>query len=277
MWITRKINNSVALVKDRDGRDLVVFGRGVGFPAIPYELTDLSMIQRTFYDVNESYVELAASLPEDLIILASNIVEVAQCEIDCPLNPNLPITLADHLNFTIERFQNGLELDSPLAYDVVHFYPIEAGLGRQALKIIREQKGILLPEIEAVNIALHLVNGEMKSSDMHATLAATRVVSDVTRIIEDTLSIQVDASGFNYSRFVMHLRYLLKRIELDAQEVNGMSAVMRSLAMQYPKVYHCTKRVVEYLFSACQVRCNEDETLYIFMHINRINETERLE
>lgn len=44
MKITKKINNNVALAQDAKGRELIVFGKGVGFPATPYELTDLSRV-----------------------------------------------------------------------------------------------------------------------------------------------------------------------------------------------------------------------------------------
>ena len=39
MQICKKINNNVALARDAKGRELVVFGKGIGFPAMPYELT----------------------------------------------------------------------------------------------------------------------------------------------------------------------------------------------------------------------------------------------
>ena len=52
MKIIRQINNNAALALDGNGKELVVLGRGVGFPKMPYELTDLSRIERTFYDVS---------------------------------------------------------------------------------------------------------------------------------------------------------------------------------------------------------------------------------
>ena len=58
MEVYKKINNNVALARDAKGRELVVFGKGIGFVSMPYELTDLSRIQRTFYDVNERYFDL---------------------------------------------------------------------------------------------------------------------------------------------------------------------------------------------------------------------------
>ena len=44
MKIIRQINNNAALALDGNGKELVVLGRGVGFPKMPYELTDLSRI-----------------------------------------------------------------------------------------------------------------------------------------------------------------------------------------------------------------------------------------
>lgn len=272
MKITKKINNNVALAVDSAGKDLVVFGKGVGFPAMPYELDDLTRIQRTFYDIKANYVELAASLPEDMILLAADIVELAQEGMECGLNPNLPFTLADHLNFAVERTLNGMELNTPLAYDVAHFYPKEMALGQRALEIVRERKGLRLPDSEAINIALHLVNGEMEDSDMHATLKATQAIRDITGILEKELHITVDTASFNYSRFVMHLRYLLHRIEQDEQEDNGIGSAMHQVCVKYPDVYLCTLKVRDYLKQRFGRHCSEDELLYMFMHINRLKE-----
>ncbi|MDO5300136.1 MAG: PRD domain-containing protein [Clostridia bacterium] len=272
MKITKKINNNVALAIDSAGKDVVVFGKGIGFPAMPYELEDHSKIQRTFYDIKASYVELATSLPEDMILLAADIAEMAQAGLDCKLNPNMPFTLADHLSFAIERFTSGMQLSTPLSYDVAHFFPVEVSLGQRVLEMVKERKGISLPESEAVSIALHLVNNEMENSDMHATLKAAEVIRDVTGIIEQVLHIRLDTASFNYSRFVMHIRYLLQRMEQDDQEQNGMSIVMRQLRWQYPDIYRCTLAIQDYLHNSYHRHCSQDEMLYLFMHINRLNE-----
>lgn len=54
MLILKKINNNVALAASDDGREVVVFGKGIGFHEMPYELADESLIQRKFYNVPES-------------------------------------------------------------------------------------------------------------------------------------------------------------------------------------------------------------------------------
>lgn len=273
--IIKKINNNVALAVDGAGKELVVFGKGIGFPPTPYELADTSRIQRIFYDIKSGYAELAASLPEDMILLAADIAELAQEGLGCKLNPNLPFTLADHLCFAMERWRSGFELKSPLAYDVEHFYPVEMSLSQRALEIIKERKKIELPASEAVNIALHLVNGELESSDMHATLKATEVIRDVTGIIERTLNIELDTTSFNYSRFITHIRYLLLRMEKNEQEDNGMSVAMRQLGAKFPEVYRCARKVQDYLSRQCDRPCTKDEMMYLFMHINRLDQRSR--
>ena len=40
MLILKKINNNVALASNDAGEEIVVFGKGVGFPKTPYELED---------------------------------------------------------------------------------------------------------------------------------------------------------------------------------------------------------------------------------------------
>lgn len=38
MEVYKKINNNVALARDAKGRELVVFGKGIGFASMPYEI-----------------------------------------------------------------------------------------------------------------------------------------------------------------------------------------------------------------------------------------------
>ena len=91
MLVTKKINNNVALAQDAEGNDLVIFGRGVGFPATPYELDDTSAVQRVFRDVNPE-IAAAASITDDVLLVASDIADLARKELDAHLNESLAFT-----------------------------------------------------------------------------------------------------------------------------------------------------------------------------------------
>ena len=212
MKIIRQINNNAALALDGNGKELVVLGRGVGFPKMPYELTDLSRIERTFYAVNPKYFGMAADLPRPLVLACAEITERAEIELDCALNPNLPFTLADHLNFAAERLRKGIEISTPLAYDVRHLYPKETELAKQARELLAREAGLKLPDSEVVNIALHLINAEAEAGNMHSMMMTLKALSDVDGIVEKQLAITLNKESFSYSRFSMHLRYLIQRL-----------------------------------------------------------------
>lgn len=61
MKIIRRINNNAAVAQDKRGREMVVLGRGVGFGQLPYELTDMSVVYRTFMMLIPKYLMLLAA------------------------------------------------------------------------------------------------------------------------------------------------------------------------------------------------------------------------
>ena len=82
MLILKKINNNVALASDGAGEEIVVFGKGVGFPKTPYELEDESIIQRVFADVDEQYMGVAQSVSDDVLLASSDIATAAGKALD---------------------------------------------------------------------------------------------------------------------------------------------------------------------------------------------------
>lgn len=272
MKIIKAINNNAALALDQNGKELVVFGRGIGFHSIPYELTDLSKIERTFYDVNPQYFEIAGQLPQPILIASADIAKHAEFELDCELNPNLPFTLADHLNFAIERKKKGIRIATPLAYDIAHLYPREYALGQAALKTIFLKTGISLPEDEAVNVALHLINAETESGDMTATMTTAEILADVDRIISQQLGITLEPDSFYYSRFTMHLRYLIQRMSDGEQLESRDSGMLKLMAREYPDIHRCALEITAYFKRDWYWTCTDEELLYLMMHINRLSE-----
>lgn len=272
MKIIKKINTSAALALDSAGREIIVLGKGIGFPKVPYELTDLSKIERTFYDVDSRYLGMIESLPQSILFASADIVEEAEIELDCQLNPNLPLTLADHLNFAVERLKSGINLTAPIAYDISHLYPREYELGNQALLILKEKTGIELPSHEAISVALHLINAETENGDLHNFLAMMQIIDEVDHIIEKSLHFKLDKDSYNYSRFATHMRYLIQRLQSDMQTENQVNTMLRTLMREYPDIYLCALKVTEYFRSKWKWQCTDDEIIYLMMHIHRVKD-----
>lgn len=272
MKIITRINTNAAVALDSSGKEIVVLGKGVGFPKVPYELTDLAIIDRTFYNVDPRYLDMLSSLQEPVLFASADLVEQAQINLDCALNPNLPFTLADHLQFAMERTANGLDLTAPLAYDVQHLYPNEYELGQLALDIFQDYTGTRLPDNEAVTIAMHLINAQAETGDTSEAMRTLQIISEVADMVEKELRFQLDKSSYHYSRFTMHLRYLIQRLTSGKQVENVGGDMLRTLAREYPTIYLCARNVVAYLKSTYGWVCNDEETLYLMLHINRVYE-----
>lgn len=272
MKVIRQINNNAALALDGNGNEVVIMGRGVGFPKMPYELTDLSRVEKTFYGVNPQYFGLAADLPQPLMLACAEIAERAEIELDCELNPNLPFTLADHLNFADERLRKGIRVTTPLAYDVRHLYPKETEIAGRALELLRERVGLDLPETEAVNIALHLIDAESEAGDMHSMMMTLEILAQVDGIVERELQIRLNKDSFSYSRFTMHLRYLIQRLDSGKQVEEHIGGMLGQIRREYPRIYRCACVVSEYFLNTWGWKCNDEEVLYLVLHIGRLQE-----
>lgn len=270
MKIIKKINTSAAIALDSSGREIVVLGKGIGFPNVPYELEDLSKIERTFYDVKQSQQNLIANIPEEIITTCAKIADEIEMSLDSELNENFVFTLADHLNFARERILHGLNLTNPISYDVKYMYSKEYELAEKALNILNDETGIMLPESEAINITLHIINAKKEANNISSILRNTRIIADIISIIEKSMDIKIDKESYEYSRFVRHITYLLQRFENNAVKEDKNSEMLRLLAKEYPDVYQCAFKITNYLKNTWKWDCNNDETLYLMLHINRL-------
>ena len=207
-----------------------------------------------------------------LVLACAEIAERAEIELDCALNPNLPFTLADHLNFAAERLRKGIEISTPLAYDVRHLYPKETELAQQARELLAREAGLELPDSEVVNIALHLINAEAEAGDMHSMMLTLKALSDVDGIVEKQLAITLNKESFSYSRFSMHLRYLIQRLASGRQVEERISGMLAQMRRDYPQAYQCARAIADYFRAAWNWQCNDEEIVYLMLHITRLQE-----
>lgn len=274
MLILKKINNNVALACSDAGDEIVVFGRGVGFPEMPYELEDESVIQRIFTSVDETVVGVVGSISDDVLLAASDIADLAGKTLDCKLSPNLPFVLADHLQFAVERDDDSIVVENPLSHEVAFVYPREHSIGLNGISIVRERTGVEIPEVEATSIALHIVNAEIdgmgSAQDMDFVMKSTAVIQAITEIVERLLGVELDRSSYAYVRFVAHLRFLVRRLMKGGVKETENSSLFRQAARDFAESYRCASAINNYLIKTYNWSCSDEEMLYLMMHINRL-------
>jgi len=281
MQILKKVNNNVALAVDENGKDVVVFGKGIGFPKTPYELTDTSKIDRTFYNVSNKLMEVIETIKPEMLLAGADIADLASFELNKKLNPNLAFTLADHIQFAAENHDGGTDLVNPLEAEVDRVYPVELAVGGKAIGMIFGRTGIKLPDSEATNIALHIVNAEgapgmEHMGTMHEVMESTHVVEHMVQLIEETYpGVKVDTGSYEFMRFAAHIRFLVARFAHDTLTETTNRSLFRQAALDFPEAYQCVARIDNWLRTERGWKCTEEELLYLMIHINRLVATDK--
>lgn len=269
MKVIKNINNNVSICLDSTGQQVVAFGKGIGFCKPPYEL-DIAKVQRTFYDIDPMYIQMIQHIPVEMIELSAQIIDYARNKVEYLMNSSIVFTLADHLTFALQRFQKNMNIDMPIYYDVKSLYEEEYAIGIYALKLIDQKYQIKLPKEEITSIALHLINAAAMAKNKEKKQSSEDAINHIKTLIEEHFQITISEDDFNYSRFVSHLQYLLKRGKQGTNIASENIQLYTSLKDGCPDVYKCARKINEYLHSVYSFTFNEEELLYLMLHINRL-------
>ena len=116
---------------------------------------------------------------------------------------------------------------------------------------------------------MHIINSEASSSKQDE-LSNEFVIESITGIIESKLGIVIERDGFNYSRFVAHMNYLLKRGKTNQIINSDNAALYKKTAEQFPNTSQVTDEVCAYLVENLRLLLTDEEKLYLILHINRL-------
>lgn len=269
MKVIKNINNNTSICLDNNNKQVVVFGRGIGFTKPPYDL-DISKVQRTFYDIDPMYIRMIENIPVEMIEISTNIIDYARNKVEYLMNSSIVFTLADHLTFAIQRYRKNMMIEMPIYYDVKSLYEAEYEVGKYALKLIYGRYKIRLPKEEISSIALHLVNAYAANKKQGNKKTNDEVINHIKSMIEKYFHLKISDDDFNYSRFVSHLQYLLKRGEQGKNINSDNYRLYVSIKDSFPDVYECATTINSYLNEISGFSFNEEELLYLMLHINRL-------
>lgn len=269
MRVIKNINNNVSICLDNNHQQVVVFGKGIGFCKPPYDL-DIAKVQRTFYDIDPVYIEMIQAIPIEMIELAAKVVDYGRSKVEYLMNSSITFTLADHLAFAIQRHKRNMVMTMPVYYDIKALYEKEYDIGKYAIDLITQQFGVSLSKDEITGIALHLINAAAMAQNKEKEPSNSVVIEQIKALIEEFFKIEISEDDYNYSRFVSHLQYLLKRGEQGTSINSDNYKLYTSLKESFPDVYECALKINEYLHSIYGFTFNEEELLYLMLHINRL-------
>ncbi|MEF9967098.1 MAG: PRD domain-containing protein [Longicatena sp.] len=269
MRLLKKINNNYAVAVDSRGQVVVVSGKGIGFGKFPYDEKDLSKIERTYYNVDNRFIELIKTLPDEIIKYSSIIVTYAEKELGAKLNPNLTFTLADHLNFLFKRLKQGIILDYGISYETKYLHSEESRVSKEVLSYLSKKLEITFPESEVAIIAMHLFEAQT-FEQKNDNISYDKVIENIVKTVEKEMQITIKEDSFGYYRFATHIQYLLGR-KKDGTEISSDNKKMFDMLKDdFQEVYNCSLKIRDYFAESLQWNLGEEEQLYLMLHINRL-------
>ena len=273
MIIKKIFNNNAVVAKDCANREIVAMGCGIAFKMNIGEVLDESKIEKTFIlkekEASERFKLLLQDVDSEIVSLCYDIIEYAKNLLDVELNDYVYVTLTDHINNAIKLQKEGFNRPNIIIWEIKKFYPKEFSVGEKALEFIIDELEIELPEDEAGNIALHLINAQVnKNSDKVQDVAKqTKMVQDILNIVRYTYNISLDEKSLSYGRFVTHLRFFFQRLNRkDKIESESDDFLLMQVKSKYKDAYNCMLKIEKYL----NVELDDEEKLYLTLHVQRI-------
>ena len=273
MKVTRIINNNVVAAVDDYNHELVLMGSGIGFKKKIGDLVDPGSVEKQFARFDEqqtlNFQRLAQEVPYEYMHMTNEIVAYAQISLNKELNEELYISLMDHLNFAINRMKQGIYLPNSMLWEIKHYYNHEYRIGMEAISIVKNHSGITLPADEAGFIAMHILNAEMEL-DMDRTRMMTKIIQDVLNIVKYHFNIQIDEESLDYERFVTHLKFFIQRAMHEKDSRIWEKSLMDMIRIQYMDAYECAGKVASYIEKTTPYSVQEEEMVYLTVHIQRL-------
>lgn len=275
MLIKKIFNNNAILAKDSNKHEFVVMGCGIAFKRNVGDKVDENLIEKTFIlkqkDASEKFKLLLEDIPSEDVSLCYDIIEYAKNILSVELNDYIYVTLTDHISYALKLFDEGLNRPNALIWEIKKFYPKEFEIGLKALEFIESETNKKLPEDEAGNIALHLINAQVNNSSNKVEDIAhqTKMIQDILNIIKYTYNIALDEKSLNYERFVTHLRFFFQRLNKDEKtEKEEDDFLLKQVKTKYKKAYECALKIEKYL----EKELSDEEQLYLTIHIQRVTQ-----
>lgn len=281
MIIKKSLNSNAILAKDDSNNEFIFLGKGIGYGRKKGELVDETDVNQTFIPLKNSdikeYVSLLESIPPKILEITRQVVVEAEKSFDYLLNTSIYFMLSDHLNFAIERQKNNITITNRVFWEIKNYYPDEFVVGKYALKLIKDELGVVLPEEEAANIAFHLINAQTGENTKGDALNYAKLISSVTSIVRYSIGENIDTSSLHYQRFITHLKFFAERFFSNSLLYEKNDLLFEQMAILYPKAVEIAFMIKDHLELVYEKDIPKEEVTYLAIHINRLINSQEID
>lgn len=273
MKVIKVLNNNIVQAFNDEAEEVIAMGKGIGFGKKPKDELDESKIDKIFIEnsTNEFLKELYKELNEEEVEVILSIIDMAQKNLDSEFNPNLYVTLADHLHYTYERFYQDIEVQNPLFWEIKRMFPQEFQIGMKGLDIIEDVIGIRLHNSEAASIAIHIINAEREGGLIEETIGTIKIIQNILTLVRQQYGKDFDENSMAYSRFITHLQYFAYRVYNKMTFEENTALLYSQVKESYTTAFNLAQRIGSFIQLKYNYEVSKDELVYLTIHIERVS------
>nr|WP_275445969.1 PRD domain-containing protein [Paenibacillus sp. ACRSA] len=269
-----KVLNNNAVVAMNDEQEVIIIGRGIAYQKRAGDIVSEQHIDKIFTlqneDIQENFKALISSIPLEYMKVSEEIIAYAKLKLGKKLNESIYLHLTDHIHFAIERYRKNLPIRNGLIWETKQLYKEEYEIGLEALNMICDQFGVILPEDEAGFMALHFVNAAL-NEEMPNIKSMTQVMQEILTIIKYHFKIDFDENSLTFYRFVTHLKFFAQRLVKGKHyKSNNDDELFLMIQKKYPAAHKCSEKIKKFIESNYTYQLTDEEIMYLTIHIERV-------
>lgn len=271
-YIIRKIlnNNIVQCYELGEDKECILLGKGIGFQKQVNDLVNLEKVEKEYYIRNEKnisrYQKLVEQCDDQLVLVIEEVIAMMEERFGNTYDEYLHIALLDHINFSIYRYKNNIEVKNIFLDEYSVMYASEYAFAKEVLAYINERLQITLPDSEIGFITLH-VHSALHEEDVSKSALYMKVISHCIEMIESRLPFTLDSQSIEKTRLVTHLKFALERA---GQNIVLENVVLDSLKDSYPNTYALANDIANEVQKEFDIHLPEGEVGYITLHLQNI-------
>lgn len=268
--ISKILNNNVVCCLNDDQKQLIAFGKGIGFQKKIGQFLPLTNIVNLYELKNISHYEKLVKESDDQIVsITEEIIQKMKESFKQEFDHNLHVTLLDHLQFSVKRYRQNMLVKNVFLEETKYFYPTEYVFAKKALQMVNENLNIKLPEAEAGFLCMH-IHASLHHEDLGFANLCMQIIKDVLHIIENELAIDLNDLVDIRQRLMTHIRFAIKRA-LDKKELEN--DLQHLIAEKYAQAFAIARKIAAYLADNYQICFSDAELAYLSIHLENIIRT----
>nr|WP_274599254.1 PRD domain-containing protein [Paenibacillus sp. CFBP 13594] len=272
--IEKVLNNNAVVAMNAEQQEVIIIGRGIAYQKRAGDMVSEQHIDKIFTlqneDIQENFKALISSIPLEYMKVSEEIIAYAKLKLGKKLNESIYLHLTDHIHFAIERYRKNLPIRNGLIWETKQLYKEEYEVGMEALNMICDQFGVILPEDEAGFMALHFVNAAL-NEEMPNIKSMTQVMQEILTIIKYHFKIDFDENSLTFYRFVTHLKFFAQRLVKGKHyKSNNDDELFLMIQKKYPAAHKCSEKIKKFIESNYTYQLTDEELMYLTIHIERV-------